>query len=416
MTVFRQTYLQVLIDGSVDPRAYAARCSFGFDQRYAQATVYRTGGFRYLAGGPADPAIGYWSSVEIKMGCSPGVGLQTRFKGWVVPLENGMWPQEGVLNCKGTLYLAEYVKNENTSTVPWSATPLPGTDLSDYPTGMADEEQIRQILTGCGVPFVSGNIQGTSLALGSWFNNIHAILEVMGDFVPPTPFWWQRGQSGLSYIEQLDLISVPAASNGRYRTFESLDGTVYRLLTVLGQDGTAADFTFTEGVDVLPGARIKRDPTGAGNRVTVTGMSIPQEEGGWGPENFTVTSAFAPYLPSFMPVASPEGYRIVQLPPFGSQMIEKATKAQTKPNGTALNVMSCQQIADLLLFEGNCVLDTVTFSTPRDDLLGPAQQICLMSPRLGLTDPARTNSLQQLSIEYAQDGAFTQSLTCLRRT
>jgi hypothetical protein len=393
----RQPVLEVYIDGELDARARAATCSFGYDQRYAEARVLRAGGTGY----PSDPAalpIEYWSDVEIKMGATPAT-VETRFRGWVVPLSNDLWPQQGTLICKGKLYLAEFVKNEVTN----------GTNLSGAGAGMADEDQVQAVLTQCGVSFTAGNILGTGHLLGSRFRDLAAIgASPFGPFTPPTPFWWREGETGLSYIEQLDAISVPVDYSGRYRTFESLDGTVYRIKLSTQPAGTA-DFSFVEGTDILPGASIERDPSGAANRVVVTGAP---HYSGLGSYQYTAKAPVgvlaSPYIPSVVPVSA-DGYRQVSASPFSSLMIEKALIADTG------DVVSCEQVANLLLAENNAVLDTLRVATPRDDLLGPGQTIAFTSPRLGI-DAGERYWLQHLEVEVDERGTFRQRMTATRRT
>jgi hypothetical protein len=383
------------------PGAFAATCSFGFDQRYAEAEVRTTNA------AAAPTFITYWTEVRIDMGCTPGAGVQTRFRGYVVPLDTAAYPIEGTIHCKGRLYRAEFVKS----------TKVLGYDFSPAGTaGIPDEQQVQYLLYACSVPYTAANIAGTGKKLGSMWINLSNVL-------PPGPFTWAEGQSGLSYIEQLDEMSVPdptgtpPTSPGRYRTIESLDGTVYRYLEATAPAGTA-DFTFTEGVDVLE-ARIARDPTGAANRITVTGAPMPTALtlGGTGTElsfssdaRFTVGSATAPYLPPGLP-NGPEGYPEVTFQ-FSNPLIEKSTIAQFP----TYNVVSAEAVANFLLGEYNAVLDTLEFSTPRDDLLSPGQTIHLQSPRLGLTDTTRHYWLQHLDIELDERGQFTQRLRLLRKS
>jgi hypothetical protein len=412
-TIVRTTHLEVWITpppseddptptAVLDPAAYAATCSFGFDQRYAEATVHRTGG--------SSTPITYWSEVQIKMSCFPGAGapedgLETRFRGYVVPVENALFPIENVLTCKGHLYRAAWVRNQTPG----------GTDLAPAGSGgVSDQDQVKAVLTACGVAFIDANISGTGKALGSrWID--------LANVLPPGPFTWAEGQSGLDYLEALDEASVPdtypgVGPLGRYRTIESLGGYVYRFLQAT-KPSTFPDYTFSEGVDVLGDARISRDVTGAANRVTVTGAPMPTTVTlvGTGTDvgfstnaRFTVSSEFAPYLPGGLP-NGPEGYPTVTTT-FSSPLLEKSTIAEEG------DVLACQAVADFLLGEYNCALDTLEFSTPRDDLLGPGQTIHLDSPRLGLVDPARHYWLQHLDVTLDERGAFTQRLVCLRRS
>ena len=394
-TTVRTTTLEVYTHNGVEWQfvggCYAASCSFGFDQRVAEATVRRTGG--------GEAEVNYWSPIRIDMGCAPGHGLATRFLGYVVPVENALYPVEGTLVCKGRLYRAQWVRNTHPG----------GTDLGLPSVGTPDEEQVQAVLTECGVPFLAGNIGGTGKALGA-----HAL-----DFENPVvagPFTWAEGATGLDYIEQLDAVSVPDDASGRFRTFETLGGDVFRIPMATAPH-TTPDFSFAEGVDVLE-ARITRDPAGAANRVVVTGGPTDITGGVVGVEDLDVyrftaaaPSGSAPYLPPGLP-NGPDGYPQVTAS-FGSPMLEKALI--TDPL-VSEDVLSCQAVATFLLAEYNCVLDTLELATPRDDLLGPGQTIHLHSPRLGITDPDQHYWLQRLEITLDERGAFTQRLTCVRRS
>jgi hypothetical protein len=389
-TIVRTTTLEVYVHDGVawqfDGVAYAASCSFGFDQRVAEATVRRTGG------GLVN--VNYWSPIEIRMGCAPGHGVSVRFNGYVVPVDNTLYPIEGTLVCKGNLYRAQWVRNQEEG----------GTVLADPDTGGApDEQQVLTVLGACGVtngqdggPVTSATVGGTGKALGSLF------IGNEGDSFTPLPWMWAEGEPGLAVIERLDEISVPDDASGRYRTFETLGGTVFRTKLATAPT-TTPDFTFTEGVDVLE-ARITRDPAGAANKVTVNGApldvgSLPA--GVVTVETFTASTPDAPYLPP--------GVAYVGMT-FSSPLIEKSLVADPG------DVVSCEAVARFLLAEYNCVLDVLEFSTPRDDLLGPGQTIHLHSPRLGITDPNQHYWLQRLEITYDERGQFTQRLTCVRKS
>jgi hypothetical protein len=385
--VWRTSVLEVYVhdgtDWQYDASCYAATCSFGFDQRVAEATVRRTGG--------GAVAVNYWSRVQIWMGTSVG-GSSLRFAGYVVPVDNQLFPIEAGLICKGSLYRAQWVRNQAAG----------GTVLADPDTGASDQAQVMAVLDACGVTYTAGNIHGTGKALG------HAFVGDEADAFTPLPWTWAQGEAGLDVIERLDAVSVPDAASGRYRTFESLGGTIFR--TKLATTPTATpDFSFTEGVDVLE-AKITRDPAGAANKVTVDGAPPPGVSlpGHIVVLTFTAKAASAPYLPPGLPT-EPDGHAYVGAS-FSSPLIEKALTADSG------SLLSCEAVAQFLLAESNCVLDTLEFSTPRDDLLGPGQTIHLHSPRLGITDPDQHYWLQRLEVSVDERGAFTQRLTCVRRS
>jgi hypothetical protein len=156
--------------------------------------------------------------------------------------------------------------------------------------------------------------------------------------------------------------------------------------------------TVTGGPDPANATLMPGDPTDINVAFTATAR-------------YTATNPDAPYLPPALPVG-PDGYRVVATS-FASPMIEKSLRSD--PHVTE-DVQSCQNVADYLLGESNAVLDTLEFSTPRDDLLGPGQTIHLTSERLALTDPDRHYWLQHLDVELDERGAFTQRLRCVRRS
>lgn len=388
----------------LDTRSFAAVCSFGYDQRYSEATVRRTGG--------ATTEISYWSPIELVLGVVPGEApLNVRFRGYVVPIDNAAYPIENVLHCRGRLYRAAWVRNQEPG----------GTRMADPATGTPDEDQAVAVLEACGVP--TAGVGGTGRALGLRSIDTEHPLA-------PNPFVWQEGQSGLDYLEQLDAISVHnTISVGCYRTVETLGGFCVRA-PVATDPGTFVMASFTDGVDVLD-ARIARDPAGSANRVTVTGGPDPQNPTVIPSDasdvnvaftancSFTITSGFAPYLPPGLPVAPgtiseayPAGFPVVSQS-FSSPMLEKSLRDDPMHPE---DVLSCQQVAEYLLGEYNTVVDTLEFSTPRDTWINPGDTVHLTSPRLGLTDPDRHYWVQHLEVEVDERGAFTQRLRAIRKS
>ena len=75
--------------------------------------------------------------------------------------------------------------------------------------------------------------------------------------------------------------------------------------------------------------------------------------------------------------------------PFSSPMIEKSCRIDPD---VPEDVLSCQAVADFLLASTTRVLDTLEFSTPRDDLLGPGQTVHLRQPPPGPHRPRRATT------------------------
>lgn len=355
--------LKVDLEGSTMTRAVSARCTFSFDTRIAEAEV------TYTSGESLSPT--YWDQVEIYADANTRPATTLRFRGNVLFFDNSFWPAQVTMHCKGQLYAAEFTKNPNDG----------GSDMSNAAAGQTDEDQVRSVLTTCGVPYVSGNIDGTGQLLGT---------DAFSGSGFVSPFTWLQGESGLSYIERLDEISVPDAANGKYRTFETLAGDVYRIKINPNPETAAADFTFTEGVDLLD-ARVRHDISTVANKVRVVGFDdgllnaadLP------GAEEWTESEA-SPYLPAGTDAA----YEL------SSPMIERSTIAQSG------NGIACQAVAIFEVTARDVETVEVDFTTYRGDLLGPGQVIQLTAPTvLGVNQKLW---LRSLTVEVTAQGAFHQ--------
>lgn len=459
--VVQQGTLKVYINGVLDDAAFMAEWEHGTDQRYGRATVYRTGG------GTTTPDITYWDEVEIVAGNSP-TSLYTRFKGWVIPVEDQMYPFQDRLICRGKLYRAEWVRNNSpgdlllneaggtdmamveltgtltktagSTTVTGTGTAfttevavndylnigndaansvetkrhkvasiasdtslevdvafeLAGTGKSGAIYGRTDENMVTLALQRAGC--VPGSILGTGTIMG--------IVCAPIDWASKGPFTCQDGESWLSFIERVDEISVSEDSAGgvnvgRYRTIERRNGDIDRVFfTPKPQEDSAAVYTFTEGIDLLE-LRISRDPTDAANRIVVTGgQDITGEI-----FTFTVSSAFAPYLPSGTP-NGPDGYPEVTYS-WGSPMLEKNTLAEPDPG------KSCQELADMELASRNTVVDLAEATTPRDDPVSVGNVVYLKSPTANVD---RRFWVMNLSGYCRDGGEFIQHMICEARS
>jgi hypothetical protein len=378
--------LEVYIGGVLDPRAYAVEVRHSLARRYAEARIFRTLATKVSGPVETEPSaedVTYWAEIEIRAGsASPPV----RFQGWMVPVEYRNWPKDGVLICRGYLYLAEYLRNDLED----------GTDFS----GLADEDIVKTILSQFGflslASYNSSNIDGTGITLGDLWTASNPLAD--------GPFHWPKGETGLAFIDRLDAISVPDDASGRYRTYETRTAAAVRTLLTSNPSGLA-DYTFTED-DILEGSSLGRDPAGAANRIVVSGFNYGDLDG---PIAFVVESAFAPYLPSIVP-DSGSGFPVQTLE-FSSPMLEKETIAETPPGpGTGI---SCQAVADLLLSEHNAVLERVQIVTARRDEFDVGETMHVTSTRLNTDEDYL---IEEVMIRYEESGQYTAILTGLRQS
>jgi hypothetical protein len=400
-----------------------------------------------LDGSPAPPvpAITYWSRVEVKAGCTPDT-IFTHFKGWVVPVDNNLENLSGVLNCLGMLYVAEYVKNPERTvyTLDLSLVTLGGVDMAEMPVtgtvtkvegsatlvgtgtaftselrvngsifvpgnnptdpdqnrhedeqlritnivddttlevaqpfaysaadvpafadGQTDEQMAIRALTKSGTPFNPAFIGGTGIIFGAmWFDR---------SGLANGPFWVQEGESWLSFLDKIDQVSIPNEGDGRFRTYELSDGNIKRAKLSTNPQ-LLEDHILTQGRDIAT-ANIRRDPSNPGNRVVVTGYNYGDPSG---PVAWIATTEFAPYIPSFVPPGPLEGFPVLPVT-FSSDMIEKEAIA----DGELGRGVSAEQTSTLVLAEADAVLETMTLTTPRDDVFEIGETVYVNAPSLG---------------------------------
>jgi hypothetical protein len=90
------------------------------------------------------------------------------------------------------------------------------------------------------------------------------------------------------------------------------------------------------------------------------------------------TTEFAPYIPSFVPPGPLEGFPVLPVT-FSSDMIEKEAIA----DGELGRGVSAEQTSTLVLAEADAVLETMTLTTPRDDVFEIGETVYVNAPALG---------------------------------
>jgi hypothetical protein len=356
----------------------SARASFGFDKRVSEASIVT----------PTKPAVTYDDIVTLTMGVV-GSNVTTRFVGLVRDFRYVDSPRSVETVLRGQLVrAAEYENWED----PQFVGGLLVEDLLGTSTGTASAI-VQAVLTRANVPYSAANIGGSATVYGDIDD---AFIWHNGNSDNPIIDLQDAGESALSYIERYDSIDANfdsgTGSGGRYRTFETLAGDVYRFL-VGGRPRATEEFTFTEGTDILDGS-FDRSITDTRNYFVVTGYDPGDNTG---PESFALQESNA-----FQPVTSKHTYR------FASPMIERSNAADA---GTG---MSCETLANVLALEFNREIVSGWIETHRDDDLGIAQTHLVQAPG-GL--PGRLGVAEKLwvqTLDITVDGqGFTQRISYL---
>jgi hypothetical protein len=356
----------------------SARASFGFDKRISEASIVT----------PTKLAVTYDDAVTLTMGVV-GSNVSVRFIGFVRDFRYSHNPRGVETVCRGLLTRAEEYEN-------WEDPQLYGGlfiyDLLGTQTGTAPAI-VKAVLNKAGVSFTDANINGSSTVYGDIDD---AFIWHNGNSDNPLIDLQEAGETAMGYIERYDAIdcdfSATTGSGGRYRTFETLAGTVYRFM-VGGRPRATEEFTFTETVDILDG-NFERSISDTRNYYVVTGYDPGDSTG---PESFALQDAN-----TFQPSTEKHTYR------FSSPMIERSNESDP---GTG---MSCERLANVLSLEYNREIVSGWITTHRDDDLGIAQTHLVQAPggltgRLGVAEKLW---VQSLDISVDQDG-FTQRVSYL---
>lgn len=345
----------------------SAHVSLGFDARVGTATIVT----------PIVPGCGQDDEVTIDMGVV-GSNVITRFVGLVRDFQYSYVPRGVATVLRGRLTRAAEYEN-------WEDPTLVGgltiDDLTGSPTATASDI-VQAALDKAGVSYSGGNIDGTSTVYGSIYDDAFVWHNGANESNPDIQ---EAGETALSYIERYDEIDAEFSSGhgGRYRTFESLGGVVYRFL-VGGRPRNSNDFTFTETVDILDGA-FSRSTDDYRNYFVVTGYD-PGD--GFGPLFFATT-----------PPGSNRTYR------FSSPMLERSEDSDPGDG------MSCETVANAISLDYNREIVKGWITTFRDDEIGIAQTHLVQAPggavdRLGVGEPLWVQSLD-ITVD---DQGFTQRI------
>jgi hypothetical protein len=211
------------------------------------------------------------------------------------------------------------------------------------------------------------------------------------------------GQHALEYIQQWDAVSAVYTSDtdpiGFFRTFETVNG-IYRALIGGRPRGSLDVPEFSEGIDILTGARASREYPLA-NAAYVTGADFGLA--GANPvRNVNGTAFVGQSSNPFQPSSRSVTYQ------FQSRFIEWALESDPGIVG-----MSCEKVGNALLADLNRETVTVNFRTWRDDLILPGYTILVQGPggapdRLGVGEKLWVD---EVTTGIDADGSFYQEIS-----
>jgi hypothetical protein len=276
-----------------------------------------------------------------------------------------------------------------------------------------DENMVSLVLEKVGIPF--GDIAGTGVIFNAFTGDIKADAFMWAAGDNPAGLNWDQsaGESALRYIQRWDQVSAvhpgpfadagatagnsvgwSTGQTGFFRTFETLSGTIRRVLIGGRPRGTPTISTpFIEGVDIREPSEITRGYPKA-NRFQVLGFD---DGGKLGPTRFTMQSSN-----DFM------GSRKFTGPVVSSPMIERS--AENDPG----NGMSCEKVAYALEPEYNRITVSGSITTGRDDYISHGATIIVQGPsgvgRLGTNEHLWVQSIRGF-VSFQQ--GFTQTIEVL---
>lgn len=357
VTVGRDVYRVCTLNGHTLSNVFSARCSFGFDQRIAEAVIE-------LAEDPVDSLGTYYDAVTVALGA--GSNNVVRFRGILVERQYTLYPRAVRLICKGNLWRAAQYEQPSDDAEP------PGLELSDLLAGSTGRDETIVLKALGQVPGLSvsaNDIKGTGTVLGT---------------EAPEQYVWRQGETALAFVERVDEISLG------YRAYETTGGTVVRAKIAGRPRWNDPDHIFTVGLDIFDAGAV-RSVSETRQTVRVSGYDYGD---GLGPVSYERDESNP-----FQPIT--EKHTIS----FSSPLLESETV------GDGLGGISCELFSAYLLAEYNRETVRVTnLETPLDVIVAPGQTILLLAlDRLGTGEP-----LWVQSVEVGVEGPeFSQRLTCI---
>jgi hypothetical protein len=289
-------------------------------------------------------------TVTIVMGCTPGTITQ-RFQGTLMSIDTTLAPHSVSLMAKGPLYAIEEYQNGTETIFTGDGLGRPGLafgDLVGTNAGATLKQIVSAVLNIAGAPALNGGSDDPSHIYG---------------LVADEEFTWGTYETAAGYINK-----VCQASAG-YRVFDSADGNVF--LKQISAIPAAATTTFTLGVDIFGNTQSSTSRIGQRTSALVEGYDFA----GTGP--FTSNLGGTPVGTSVFHLSSP----LIESDAFASEL------------------------AAFWLSQVNRRQETISLTTPRDNLLGPGESHAIA----GVTPD--TMWVKSVTVEITSNGQWSQRLT-----
>jgi hypothetical protein len=395
-TLVRQVNVQASTSAATWDNVLSARVSYGFDMRTGECQLVT----------PTRPTGSDYDQ-ELSVTLGAGTNNILRFKGVIRDFQYQMNPAQVTTIAHGYLIRAiEYENGEETIYDPWTGSG--GLTIADLTGNLTDTAAniVMAVLGKANVPYTAANIQSSAVQYGGGrLLVIPFMWKSGGSGINSVPQYQDSGETAMSYIERYDAIDAELDSanpnaGGRYRTFETLGGDVYRI-RIGGRPQSTADFTLTGSVDILSGS-FSRSIAQTRNYFVVKG----QDRGSnLGPEQYGLQSSNP-----FQPSTTKHTFQ------FSSDMLEASTTGEVDAiTGIPYTGMDCQTLAGALELEYNREIVSGSLETFRDDAFGVAQTHLVQGGPGGTTGSiglAENVWVQSLEISVDERG-FTQRLTYL---
>jgi hypothetical protein len=209
--------IEVRFDGTLFANRHSVEITKSLDNILAEATVVCP-----LATLPS--TVGLMTRITLTGGRASGTSV-LRFTGRVVGFEESIYPTHVLLHCEGNLVKAKHTKPK-----------VPGGHKLH---GKTDQGAVGFMLAEAGYDVSEYTLAGDSIVLGT----------TVADQDKDTRFLWGGRLSALDMIQIVD--AAGGDENGAYRTHDfTPDGTIKREKHSRKPKNTA-DFSFTEGVDII---------------------------------------------------------------------------------------------------------------------------------------------------------------------
>ncbi len=283
-------------------------------------------------------------SVTITMGATH---IAQRFRGTIVSIDTTLAPHSVTMLCKGPLYALEIYKNDVETLDGLSPRPgLSFADLTGSFTGTL-RQTVTAVLDRLGVTYSLGHLQDPS--------------HVYGVGGATDEMTWGTHETAAAYIHRF------LEASAGYRLFDSADGQVY--LTQISAVPSGTDISpFTVGVDIF--GNTQHTTTSLGRQAAVI----------------------------------VHGYDLLGLGPATSGVVGSGQSAYQINNTLIESDAFATEIANFWLPQVSRLQETVRLSTPRDDLIGPAQSHAID----GLS--ADNLWVKSVTTEITSNGDFTQHM------